>query len=180
VTLCASLADNPHGFPGHAYVICSIGLPFDPRRDGATAPASFDRTALGGAGNLQAPGGAADRQAFGSAGDRRACYGDAFAFVPRCYFDQPRSLVRFVPGEVVHHAERGNQRNLDRVSVLVDRKTYEEVEQLATHWDAAKFRAGVRDCVALTDAAAHILRLQTPEHAFVFPQDYIRELKEMN
>jgi hypothetical protein len=138
VSLCASLADNPLGFPGHCYVVWSI----DPPADVLTA--------------------------------------ESAAFLPVKYLDQVPSLWTYVPGKVIDNAAKGNTDHLDMLSVFVSSDVYAKTQQLRNQWRTGKFRAGVRDCVAFTNAVASETGIPTPVISNMFPQDYIKKLKSLN
>jgi hypothetical protein len=139
VSFCAALADNPHGFPGHCYVVWSVGVPNDLENS------------------------------------------ESFDYLTVKYWDQIPALWREVPGRLVANAARGNTRNVDILSALVSQNDYEKTRQSRTAWRTGVFRVGVRDCVTFTDSMASLVGVRTPNRAsYLFPQDYIRKLKELN
>jgi len=138
VSICAALADNPVGFPGHCYVVWAPELTED----------------------------------FNSA--------QSAGYVPSHRLDQLPSLWTHVPGLVAKNCVRGNMRNLNVVTVVVDRAQYEKTRLICDDWKTDRFQAGVRDCVAFSNAIASELQLTTPATAYKYPQDYVRELKNLN
>lgn len=138
IALCSSLADNPHGFPGHAYVVWSETMPIDLEN------------------------------------------ADARGFVPRKFFDQIPALWRHVPGVVVPNASDGNKRNFNAVVVMVDRKTFDESRARSHAWISDNFKVGSNDCVGFAHSVASCLGLNTPDPRYRYPQDYVRQLKELN
>lgn len=134
VTLCASLASNPVGFPGHAYVIWSPTEKIDIEND------------------------------------------LSMGFMP-CYFkDQIPSLFKDVPGAVLENV-KGNTRNLDQLTIIVSESDYEQSKLLAKEFSGSKFKTGERDCVSFVNFVAGRLGLKTSYHGFIFPQDYLKQLK---
>lgn len=138
VAICAALAANKHGFPGHAYVAWSDSLPIDLAKT------------------------------------------ESLGFVPQHATDQIPSLWRQVPGAVVESAADNNQRNLNAVIAIVDRKTFERSRERGRMWRSDKFKVGSRDCVAFTDSLAATIGLKTPDTSFKYPQDYVEQLKNLN
>ena len=139
LTFCAGLADNPVGFPGHAYVVWSPTSQVDVMND------------------------------------------FSLSFIPTYFRDQVPSLVSYVPGVVLKNL-KGNNRNLDQLSVMVSESDYEETKKLGILFGSsgASFKTGERDCVAFVDLLARKIGMKTPGHNGLFPQDYVRILKEMN
>jgi len=101
-------------------------------------------------------------------------------YVPSHRFDQLPSLWTHVPGMVAKNCVRGNLRNLYVLTVIVDRADYEKTQLTCDSWKTDQFQAGVRDCVAFANAIASELDLATPATAYKYPQDYLRELKNLN
>jgi hypothetical protein len=137
VSFCASLADNPLGFPGHAYVVWSPSMKVDIGRD------------------------------------------LSLAFMPRNYQDQIPSLFRTVKGVVMDHT-KGNFRNLSRLTVIVSEADYLRSMQKASAWNADSFKAGNRDCAAFVQYVAAQLPLKTGSSTYLFPQEYLSRLKQIN
>jgi hypothetical protein len=73
-----------------------------------------------------------------------------------------------------------NCRNLDKLTVIVDPTTFERSRQLCNHWNQSNFQTGVRDCCAFTKLIAKDIGLKTPDKSYIYPQDYISELKLLN
>lgn len=138
VALCSGLASNPHGFPGHCFVVWSDKYPVD----------------------------------FENAESR--------GFVPRHYYDQIPSLFKTVPGALVDRAACGNMRMFDALIVVVDRERFDRSIHVRNSFEQKDFRVGTSDCVAFTDDIANSLGLRRPNGVYQYPQDYIRELKELN
>lgn len=137
VSLCASLADNPLGFPGHAYVLFSESEKINPEKD------------------------------------------YALGYMPQKYWDQITSLFAQVPGVLLENV-RGNSRNLDRITVLVSEKSFLELKRRARNWQSGSFQAGKHDCVSFASFVSTELGLKTPASTYIFPQDFLRELKDLN
>lgn len=129
VSFCAALADNPHGFPGHCYVVFA---------------------------------------------------GNGISYVPTKRDDQIRSLYSAVDGTIVFGIPKGNDRNLDRTTVMCDREMFERARREAMQWSPQGFKVGERDCVQFTNNVARTIGLNVPQSKYKFPQDYLRELKELN
>lgn len=138
VIFCAALANNPHGFPGHAYVVW-----------------------------------AADQD------DDLLC-GDSMGFAPHSTEVILPSLYKPVAGILDGKAAQDNCRNLDKLIVAVDRPTFERSRKLCNNWNQAHFQTGVRDCCTFTTLIAKEIGLKTPDKSYIFPQDYIRQLKVLN
>jgi len=138
VAICAGLASNTHGFPGHNYVIWSDSLPI----------------------NL------AENQSRG--------------FVPSIPTDQIPALWKRVPGALVTNASDGNLRNFDSVVVAVDQSTFERSLRQSRTWRADEFKVGSKDCVAYAHSIASAVGLNAPAPQYRYPQDFIRELKNLN
>lgn len=137
VTFCAALADNPIGFPGHAYVVWSKGRIVRLDKD------------------------------------------FSLGFMPRYFNDQPKSLIAEVPGIVLKNV-KGNTRNLDMLTVIVSDFDFHRSLELAITWQYDSFRAGKRDCVAFTSYVAQSLGLKYHAPSFIYPQDFIHDLKTLN
>jgi hypothetical protein len=138
VIFCAALANNPHGFPGHAYVVWS-----------------------------------ADR-----VGDLKLA--DSMGFAPHCAEVILPSLFKPVRGVLDGKASRDNYRNLDKLIVIVDRPAFERSRKLCDTWNQGHFQTGVRDCCAFTRLIAKDIGLKTPDQSYIFPQNYISQLKLLN
>jgi hypothetical protein len=130
---CAGLANNPHGFPGHAYVIWR--------------------------------------------GERT---GETLGFCPAGFWSIVPSLWQPVSGVVNDAAATADERNLEKLTVLVDRETYDRTLRLGRSWDAREFRTGSRDCCAFVDFIARDAGLAVPEQKYLYPHDHIRLLKDLN
>jgi hypothetical protein len=100
--------------------------------------------------------------------------------MPRHITDQIRSLWQKVPGFLGDNAAQGNLRNLDTLTVVLSENSYEHSKLVKKRWLQGPFQAGVRDCVAFTDAVAKDVGLRSPGCAYTFPQDYLRKLKASN
>ena len=105
---------------------------------------------------------------------------DSLAYMPAKFEDQIPSLVSKVDGVVISQAARGNMRNLSKLVVAVDSKTYERSKLVAKQWSPENFQVGVKDCVAFTNNVASAVGLRTPNCSFRFPQDYLRDLRDLN
>lgn len=138
VCLCAALADNPHGFPGHSYVAFSSSLP-------------FDLTEV-----------------------------DSIGRVPCRFQDQARALFQPVPGMVMETAAQGNLRNFNALVAIVNEDTYERCRTGVSLWQNQPFQVGKSDCVAFTNSIAESINLKVPTQRLLYPQDYVKELKDLN
>ncbi|HNA74531.1 MAG TPA: hypothetical protein PKW73_14385 [Candidatus Obscuribacter sp.] len=138
VCLCAALADNPHGFPGHSYVAFSRSLPFN-----LTEAESIGR-------------------------------------VPCRFQDQAWALFQPVPGMVMNRAAQGNLRNFNALVAVVDEDAYQRCLARVLLWQDRPFQVGKSDCVALTNSIAEVLNLKLPDQKIIYPQDYVKELKDLN
>ena len=138
VCLCAALADNPHGFPGHSYVTFSRSLPFN-----LTEAESIGR-------------------------------------VPCRFQDQAWALFQPVPGMVMNRAAQGNLRNFNALVAVVDEDAYQRCLARVSLWQDCPFQVGKSDCVAFTNSIAEVLYLKLPSQRLVYPQDYVKELKDLN
>lgn len=143
IDFLASLAENPHGFPGHCYVVWS------------------DKPIV-------------------SVNCMNGMETESGGFLPRYFGDQIPSLWMTVPGYLTKDAIRGNTRNLDRLTVLVSKSDFLATKRLTERWNASEFKVGERDCVTFVNHLARSISLRTPDPAYKFPQDYIRELKRLN
>lgn len=140
VNICAGLASNPHGFPGHAYLGWTEKSPSENIESLETA-----------------------------------------GYCPKYTKDQIPSVFRFVPGVLVKcTGTAGNARNLDRLVVICSSDDYERSRNICKNWDSSNFQCGKRDCVALVNTVASALKLRTPNRINKYPQDYVRELKQLN
>jgi hypothetical protein len=137
VIFCAALANNTHGFPGHAYVAWTADQNCDLKR------------------------------------------ADSIGFVPRYADVIVPSLYKSVPGLLMPGAH-DNYRNLDKLTVIVDPATFERSRKLCNNWNQSNFQTGVRDCCAFTKLIAKDIGLKTPDKSYIYPQDYISELKLLN
>jgi len=138
ISFCASLAENPHGYPGHCYVLWTTEPP---------------------KGLLSA---------------------ESASFMPAQFWDQIPALWTFVPGFIQPQSARGNLRNLDMLTVIVSKTVYEQSRADCVHWDFKSFRVGYRDCVSFANHLAMSIGLKTPPASFKYPQDYLRQLKQLN
>ncbi|MDX1988074.1 MAG: hypothetical protein SFV17_15430 [Candidatus Obscuribacter sp.] len=138
VCLCAALADNPHGFPGHSYVAFSRSLPC----------------------NL--------------------IEADSIGRVPCRFQDQASALFQPVPGMIMNKAAPGNLRNFNALVAVVDENTYQRCLARVSLWQDCPFQVGKSDCVAFTNSIAAVLNLKLPSQRLVYPQDYVKELKDLN
>lgn len=138
VTFCASLADNPHGYPGHCYVVWSKQPPKDFLKE------------------------------------------ETAAFMPKRYWDQIPSLWSNVQGTVWRDAARGNMRNLNTLTAIVDQRRFQNSRRVRDEFETAVFQAGVRDCTVFGGAVASSLGLNVPNSAYTYPQDFISKLKRAN
>ncbi len=140
VNICAGLASNPHGFPGHAYLGWTEKSPSENIESIETA-----------------------------------------GYCPKYAKDQIPSVFQFVPGVLVKcTGTAGNARNLDRLVIICSHDDYEQTKALCKNWNTANFQCGKRDCVSMVDTVASALKLRTPKHSNRYPQDYVRELKQLN
>jgi hypothetical protein len=137
ISFCAALAENPIGFPGHAYVVWSEKPQVSIERD------------------------------------------FSLGFMPRNFIDQGNSLVKEVPGLLLNRT-RGNTRNLDMLTVLVSDCDFKRTQRLARNWSSEKFQAGKRDCVSFASFVASSLGLRFSKTMFVYPQDFLVDLKQSN
>ncbi len=103
----------------------------------------------------------------------------SLGFMPRYYRDQIPSLFKSVDGAVFENIS-GNKRNLDELKVLLSESDFDKAVITAKNWNASRFKTGSKDCVAFVNYMAESLRLKTINPAFVYPQDYLRRLKELN
>lgn len=138
ISFCASLAENPHGYPGHCYVVWTEGPPKD------------------------------------------LLSAESASFMPAQFWDQLPALWTFVPGFIQPHSARGNLRNLDMLTVTVSKTMYEKSRVERARWDSKSFRVGHRDCVSFANNLALSIGLRTPAASYRYPQDYLRELKQLN
>ncbi len=138
LVFCAGLANNPHGYPGHAYVIWPD----------ADKPITDSTETLG------------------------YCPAEFWSIVPSVY--EP------VAGVVDERAATGNGRNVERLIVWVDQKTFDHTRRLARQWDNKGFRTGSRDCCAFVDYIAQGAGLSVPVQKYLYPHDHIHLLKELN
>ncbi|HEY9713231.1 MAG TPA: hypothetical protein V6C72_07160 [Chroococcales cyanobacterium] len=106
--------------------------------------------------------------------------GDSVGFVPRYRRDQIRSLFAPVPGFLTHDGNVNADGNPDQLVVLVDREAYMRALALADSWDPSIFKVGEKDCVAMVDTMARSIGLKTPGRQYVFPQEYVHQLKRLN
>jgi hypothetical protein len=106
--------------------------------------------------------------------------GESAGYVPCRYLDQMPSLWTHVTGQISNHCTSGNMRNLSFLTVIVNRADYEKTRLTCNTWKTDKFQAGVRDCVAFSNEIASELGLKTPHTIYKYPQDYLRELKQLN
>lgn len=137
--ICAGLANNPHGFPGHCFII-------------------WDRYA-----------------------PERLEYTTSDGFVPGRMEDLIPSLYSDIQGIMADNALVGNMRNFDYVAVRVDRSVYDRARAVRQEFvKNSSFHTGVRDCVAYVDEISEIAGLKRPKRDFVYPLDYLVNLKEMN
>ncbi|MCC7528944.1 MAG: hypothetical protein IT342_10505 [Candidatus Melainabacteria bacterium] len=137
--ICAGLANNPHGYPGHCYIVWDRSKP------------------------------------------ERLEYADSDGFVPGRLIDLLPSLYSDISGVIADHALIGNMRNFDYLAVRLDRGPYAKARAIRARFVAdAKFHTGVRDCVAYVDEIAEAAGLKTPPCRFVYPLDYIAQLKKLN
>ncbi len=127
---CAGLANNPHGFPGHAYVVWSKK--------------------------------------------------DTLGICPKEFWSIVLSLSIPVEGVVDDRASTGNDRNLEKLVVLVDDATYKRSRAACARWDATNFRTGSRDCCAFIDFVAAEIGLVVPKSHFIYHHDHIAKLKTLN
>lgn len=134
---CAGLANNVHGFPGHAYVIWS--------RDKGAPPCE-----------------------------------EALGYCPADYYGVIPSLYRPVQGVVNDSAAVGKDRNLEKLIVLVDQKTFDRTRRLADKWESKGFMTGSRDCCAFIDYIAKDAGLAVPGPRRLYPHDHIHMLKALN
>jgi hypothetical protein len=105
---------------------------------------------------------------------------ESAGFVPRHLKDQIPSLFMKVPGLLVRDAWRGNFQNFTYLAVKVDEADFERTRQLRESWKDDDFQVGVRDCATFSNLLASTVGLKTPKPSYVYPQDYIRLLKEKN
>jgi hypothetical protein len=105
---------------------------------------------------------------------------ESYGFAPSHGDDQIPSLFKIVPGAVAPTDSRGNMRNLDRLTIVVNQNQFEKTIALRQNWRGDTFRAGVRDCVAFSRDIALSLGLKVPIACYMYPQDYLRELKKLN
>ena len=138
ITFCAGLADNPIGFPGHAYVVWSELPKVDP---------------------LQA---------------------QSVGYISKLYNDQFISPFIAVPGMLHFDAARYNQRNLEQLTAIVDQNTYQKTLQARNEWKTEEFKALDRDCLSFCTYIAKAAGLNVPAHRCLYPQDQIKQLKELN
>lgn len=137
--ICAGLANNPHGFPGHCYII-------------------WDRYA-----------------------PERLEYTTSDGFVPGRMEDLIPSLYSDIHGIMADNALVGNMRNFDYVAVRVDRPVYDSARAVRQKFvQNPSFHTGVRDCVAYVDEISEIAGLKRPKRDFVYPLDYLVQLKKLN
>jgi hypothetical protein len=106
--------------------------------------------------------------------------GESAGYVPSSPLDQVPSLWTHVTGEISKHCTAGNMRNLNMLTVVVNRNDYEKTLLTCDTWKTDNFQAGVRDCVAFSNEIASELSLRRPSTSYIFPQDYVRELKRLN
>jgi hypothetical protein len=140
VNICAGLASNTHGYPGHAYIGWT--------EKGAKESIESMETA---------------------------------GYCPRFSRDQIPSLVQSVPGILVRSTgSSGNARNLTRLVVICSHEDYERTRAICKDWKCSSFQVGKRDCVTLVYTVSKALKLRTPPSAYKYPQDYVRELKQLN
>jgi hypothetical protein len=137
VSFCASLADNPLGFPGHTYIVWSPSLAINLEKD------------------------------------------HSLGFMPKHEKDQIRSLFAPVEGTVLDHVS-GNLRNLDRLTVIVSKDDYLKSLLIASTWTQDGFCVGKRDCAAFVHHVASALHLRTQNPSYLFPQEYLCQLKRLN
>jgi hypothetical protein len=138
VTFCSSLANNPHGFPGHAYIVW----------------------------------------ASESNADLRKC--ESLGFVPSSLQCAVASMFQHVPGALAIDGAINDRVNLDQFTVIVDSETFERSRRVSRSWNVADFKTGERDCCAFATLVAREIGLATPQSSYIFPQDYLRELKRLN
>lgn len=105
---------------------------------------------------------------------------ESAGFVPRYFKDQIPSMFGPVPGLMVKDAWVGNQQNFTSFTAIVDQATFERTRRLKEQWNPDVFQVGVRDCVTLSNAIASQAGLKTPSPGFMYPQDYVRMLKQLN
>ncbi len=147
IFFCAGLANNPHGFPGHAYVVWSKNL--------AASVAV-------------------------SAGEANFKDCETLGYCPHDFWSIVPSVYTAVPGVVDDRASSGNDRNVERLIVLVDDAAFERSREACRRWDATNFRTGSRDCCAFIDFVATEIGLAVPRAQFSYPHDHILKLKTLN
>jgi hypothetical protein len=138
VIFCAALANNPHGFPGHAYVVWTADKDCDLK------------------------------------------LADSMGYGPQCAEVILPSLFKPVRGVLDGKASENNHNNLDKLIVIVDRPVFQRSRKLCNTWNQEHFQTGVRDCCAFTRMIAKDIGLKTPDQSYIFPQDYISQLKQLN
>jgi hypothetical protein len=106
--------------------------------------------------------------------------GSSAGYVPRFSRDQIPSLYRTVPGFMQLDGAHWNRRNLNALVVLVSKPEYDRTKMIARNWNTSDFRVGKRDCVAFVDTIARTTSLRCPTARYVFPQDYVEQLKHLN
>lgn len=137
--ICAGLANNPHGYPGHCYII-------------------WDRLT-----------------------PERLEHADSDGFVPAGYAELIPSMYTDVRGIMADNALMGNMRNFDYIGVRVEESKYKQLRAVRARFvDDTTFHTGVRDCVAYVNEIAQIAGLKTPKREFVYPLDYLKQLKKLN
>jgi len=105
---------------------------------------------------------------------------ESYGFAPSYIGDQIPSLFKVVPGAINRTDTQGNMRNLDRLTIVVNQNQFEKTRALRQNWRGDTFRAGVRDCVAFSRDIALSLGLKVPTASYIYPQDYLHELKKLN
>lgn len=105
---------------------------------------------------------------------------ESAGFVPKFFKDQIPSMVTVVPGLMVHDAWRGNLEKFTCLAVKVDGAAFERTKQIRDSWAEDRFQVGRRDCATFSNQIAASIGLRTPDPTYVYPQDYVRHLKEMN
>jgi hypothetical protein len=138
VTFCSSLANNPHGFPGHAYIVWATE----------------------------------------SNAELREC--ESLGFVPSSLVCAVASMFQHVPGALAIDGAINDRINLDQLTVIVDPEAFERSQNVCRKWNISDFKTGERDCCAFVTLAASEIGLVTPRSSYIFPQDYLSELKRLN
>ena len=105
---------------------------------------------------------------------------DSIGRVPCRFQDQARALFLPVPGMVMKRAAQGNLRNFNALVAIVNEDTYERCRAGVSRRQDQPFQVGKSDCVAFTNSIAESLNLKVPAQRLIYPQDYVKELKDLN